>query len=139
MSQKWSRPPQTMPADFPYVWVSGLHLWQAPRTARSTGRFGVRGVTCTTCPNVTDRNRMSQKWSHRPQTMPADFPYVLVSGLHLWRSPRTARSTRHFGGWGGHVQCCAPPAPKLAVAEGVQRAPNHASWLFIRCGKQAAP
>jgi len=107
MSQKWPRRPQTMPADFPYVLVSGLHLWQAPRTAQSTRRFGVRGVTCTTCLNVTDRNRMSQKWSHRPQTMPADFPYVFVSGLHLWRSPRTARSTRHLGGWGGHVQCCA--------------------------------
>jgi hypothetical protein len=103
MSQKWSRRPQTMPADFPYVWVSGLHLWQAPRTVLSTRRFGVRGVTCTTCPNVTDRNRMSQKWSHHPQTMPADFPYILVSGPHLWRSPRTARSTRRFGGWGGHM------------------------------------
>ena len=110
MSQKWSRRPQTMPADFPYVLVSGLHLWQAFRTAQTTRRFGVRGVTCTTCPNVTDRNRMSQKWSHRPQTMPADFPYVLVSGPHLLRSPRTARSTRRFGGSGGHMQpeCRAP-------------------------------
>jgi hypothetical protein len=52
---------------------------------------------------------MSQKWSRRPQTMPADFPYVWVSGLHLWRSPRTAQSTRRFGGWVGHVQCRAPP------------------------------
>ena len=92
-----------MPADFPYVLVSGLHLWQAFRTAQSTRRFGVRGVTCTTCLNVTDRNRMSQKWSHRPQTMPADFPYVLVRGPHLLRSPRTARSTRRLGGSGGHM------------------------------------
>jgi hypothetical protein len=138
MSQKWSRRPQTMPADFPYVWVSGLHIWQH-RTSRSTRRFGVWGVTCTSCLNVTNRNRMSHKWSHRPQTMPADFPYVFVSWLHLWLSPRTARSTHRFGGWGGHMQCRAPPAPKTAVAEGVPRAPNHARWLFTRCGKQAAP
>ncbi len=39
MSQKWSRRPRR--------WVSGLHLWQAPRTAQSTRRFGVRGVTCS--------------------------------------------------------------------------------------------
>jgi hypothetical protein len=139
MSQKWSRRPQTMPADFSYVWVNGLHLSQAQRTAQSTRRFGGLGVACTTCPNVTDRNRMSQKWSHRPQTMPADFPYVLVSELHLWLSPRTSQSTRRLGVGGGHVQCRAPFAPKPAVAEGVPRAPNHALWLFTRCGKQAPP
>ena len=44
-----------------------------------------------------------------------------------------------LGGPGGQVQCRAPPAPKPAVTEGVQLAPNHASWLFTRCGKQAAP
>ena len=40
---------------------------------------------------------MSQKWSPRPPIMPADFPYVWGSGLHLWPAPRTARSTRGFG------------------------------------------
>ncbi len=30
-----------MLADFPYVWVSRLDLWQVPRTAQSTNLFGV--------------------------------------------------------------------------------------------------
>ncbi len=85
-SQKWSCRTQTMPADFPYVRGSRPHLWQAPRTARSTRRFGGLGVTCTTSPNpavaeVVPRGR------HEPQTMRTDFQHdwvtIWVSRLHL--------------------------------------------------------
>ena len=54
-SQNFSHRPQTMLTDFQYVWGSGLHLWQAPRTAQSTHHFGVWGVTCTTCPKTGGR------------------------------------------------------------------------------------
>jgi hypothetical protein len=46
-----------MPADFPYVWVIRLDLWQVPRTAQSTRRFGV-GTTQAT------RNTLSDPFWH---------------------------------------------------------------------------
>jgi hypothetical protein len=46
---------------------------------------------------TTYRNRRSQKWSSRPETMLADFPYVWGNGLHLWQAPRTAQSNSCFG------------------------------------------
>jgi hypothetical protein len=41
-----------MQANFPFVWGSKLHHWQASRPTRLNCSLGVLGVTCTTCPKT---------------------------------------------------------------------------------------
>ena len=127
-------PPPIMPADFPYVWGSGLHLWQAPRTARSTRRFGARLRSWRKVPCEPTKTGGRRSGSAAPRPCRLTFHTTGGAAFTFVRPPGPPNRPVVLGVRGSH----APPAPKPAVAEVVLRAPNNARWLFTRCGKQAA-
>ena len=120
-----------MLADFPYVWVSRLDLWQVPRTAQSTGRFGV-GTAQVTKNTLFDPFRRTRRANTiGPIALKLCRPRDLAKNLEDLKSERRActlapppcrKMRARIRSWNKF----RVSLPKSAVAEVVLPHPEHA-------------